>query len=113
MGFIPAKAYLMQTHSLSSNCFDFSTVDPNSVSRALLAHLRRFENQNRDVSWQDAPAAFAGVYADEDEESTTMRFRGAMEALLDSGVIIVERLADGSNRLRTGIAADGQKQSLA
>jgi hypothetical protein len=103
----------MSTHSLASNCFNFSTSDPSSVSRAFVAHIERFQRQNRDVSWQDAPFAFAGVYAEGNEESTTNLFRRAMEDLLDAGAISVERLQDGSNRLRNGAAAGGQKQTLA
>ena len=85
--------------TLSSDCFTFSSLDPASVERAFIAHLARFEQQNRDVSWQDAPAAFAAVYADDDDELTTRYFRRAMEDLFNSGEIRVERLADGGNRL--------------
>jgi hypothetical protein len=88
----------MSPAKLSSNCFETSSLDPSSVSRAFLAHLRRFESQNRDISWQDAPSAFAGVYGEADEQ-TAISFRQAMEDLLDSGAVVVERLDGGSNRL--------------
>ena len=78
---------------------DFSSTNPASIERAFLAHLERFERQDRDVSWQDAPAVFAGVYADDDDELTTRYFRRAMEDLFDRDWLRVERLADGSNRL--------------
>jgi hypothetical protein len=86
-------------YSLSSDCFEISSLNPTSVSRAFLAHLERFANQNRDVSWQDAPAEFAAVYGEADEWTTSM-FRVAMEELLESGAVAVERLPDGSNRVR-------------
>jgi hypothetical protein len=86
----------MTTSTLASDCFDYSTFNPASIARAFRAHLDRFEAQNRDVSWQDAPAIFAAVSGDASDESL---FRDAMESLLDSGAIRVERLADGSNRI--------------
>ena len=91
----------MSDLSLSSDVFTFSTNDRAAVRRVFLAHLARFERQFRDVSWQDAPAAFARASGDSDAEAetTTTLFRGAMESLLDSGEIEVERLGDGSNRI--------------
>jgi hypothetical protein len=90
----------MSIVTLSNDCFDFSTLDPTSVELAFLAHLKRFESQNRDVSWEGAPAAFAGVCGEADELTTNL-FRVAMEDLFDAGAIRVERLPDRSNRLRT------------
>jgi hypothetical protein len=69
------------------------------VRAAFLQHLQRFERQFRDVSWQEAPAAFSAVYPDGADETTTRQFRIALEELLDDGVISVERLPDGSHRL--------------
>ena len=89
----------MTTLTLSSTEFDFSSTNPADVERAFLAHLERFEQQNRDVSWQEAPAAFAVASSDAGVETLTNLFRAAMEDLLDSAEIRVERLADGSNRL--------------
>jgi hypothetical protein len=86
----------MTPHTLASDAFNYSTLDPKSIERAFRAHIQRFEAQNRDVSWQDAPAIFAAVSGDASDEGL---FRAALEDLLDSGVIIVERLADGGNRL--------------
>ena len=51
------------------------------------------------MSWQDAPAAFAFASSDAGVETLTNLFRAAMEDLLDSGEIRVERLAGGGNRL--------------
>jgi hypothetical protein len=89
----------MRTTTLSNDVFNYSTFDPASISSAFLAHVKRFEQQDRDVSWQDARATFAAVSGDSADEDT---FRAAMEDLLDSGAIVVERLPDGSNRLVTG-----------
>ena len=77
----------------------FLPTNQTLIERAFLAHLERFEQQNRDVRWEEAPTAFAGVYADGDDELTTRYFRRAMEDLLDSAEIRVERLPDGGNRL--------------
>ena len=79
----------------------FSTNDRASIRAVFLAHLTRFVNQGRETAWRRAPWDFARVYGDNFEDTdTTMRlFRSAMEDLLDSGEIRVERLADGGNRL--------------
>jgi hypothetical protein len=87
----------MNALTLSSASFDFSTLDPKSVERAFLSHLHRFAQQNRDVAWETAPAVIAAVSGDAGDASL---FRDAMETLLDSGVIVVESLPDGGNRLR-------------
>jgi len=79
--------------------FTFSLSNPAAVEGAFLAHLARFEAQDRDISWQDAPAAFAFASSDAGIETLTNLFRAAMEDLFDSGEVRVERLADGSNRL--------------
>jgi hypothetical protein len=42
---------------------------------------------------------FAAVIGDDDDKETIRQFRGALEDLLDSGAIVVERLPDGGNRL--------------
>jgi len=89
----------MDHPKLSSTVFDFSCSNRADVKRAFLAHLQRFERQFRDVSWQEAPAAFSAVYADGEDETTTTLFRAALEELLDSGEIQVERLDGGSNRI--------------
>jgi hypothetical protein len=88
------------THlTLASSSFDFSSFDPASIERAFIAHLARFEQQDRNVSWQDAPATFSAVIGDDGDKETIRQFRAALEDLLDSAAIRVERLADGSNRL--------------
>ena len=87
------------TLTLASDCFTFSLSNPVDIERAFCGHLERFAQQNRDVSWQEAPAAFAVASSDAGVETLTSRFRAAMEDLLDAGEIRVERLADGSNRL--------------
>jgi hypothetical protein len=91
----------MSTPTLASTVFTFSTSNRAAVRRAFLAHLERFAAQDRDVSWEAAPAAFARVYGESDAEAetTTSLFRAAMEELLDSGDIVVERFLDGKNRL--------------
>jgi len=89
----------MNTLTLASDDFTFSSNQPASIARAFLAHLARFEQQNRDVSWQDAPAAFAFASNDGGDEVLTNLFRAAMEDLFDGAEIRVERLADGGNRL--------------
>jgi hypothetical protein len=88
----------MTTLTLSNDSFNYSSLDPTSIERAFFAHLQRFEQQDRDVSWESAPAVIATVSGDASDASL---FLDAMESLLDSGAIRVERLADGSNRLRT------------
>jgi hypothetical protein len=92
----PRTKTYMTTPTLASECFNFSSLDPASIERAFIAHLRRFAQQNRDVDWLTAPAVIAAVSGDADDEGL---FRAAMEDLLDSGVIVVERLPDGGNRL--------------
>jgi hypothetical protein len=89
----------MSSTNLARDCFNFSSLDPVSIERALLAHVNRFEAQNRQVSWQDAPATFAAVSGDDDDKETIRQYRAAMEDLLDSGAIRVDRLDDGGNRL--------------
>jgi len=95
----PTGFAYMNTLTLSSDAFSFSLSNPAAVEGAFLAHLARFEAQDRDVSWQDAPAAFAFASSDAGVETLTNLFRAAMEDLLDSGEIRVERLAGGGNRL--------------
>lgn len=91
----------MSTPTLSSDCFTFATNNRADIRRAFCAHLQRFERQFRDVSWQEAPGAFARVSGESDSEAETTAslFRSAMEELLDSGELVVDRLPDGSNRL--------------
>ena len=94
----------MSTTTLASDDFNFSTLDPRSIERAFRAHVKRFEAQNRDVSWETAPAVFAAVSGGAEDPfcaTTESLFRGAMEDLLDSGAIRVKRLADSGNRLVT------------
>jgi hypothetical protein len=86
----------MNATNLASASFDYSTFDPASVERAFLEHLRRFAQQSRDLPWETAPAVIAAISGDAGDESL---FRDAMETMLDSGVIVVERLPDGGNRL--------------
>ena len=85
--------------TLSSDDFTFSLSNPAAVERAFLAHLERFAQQNRDISWQEAPAAFAVASSDAGVETLTSLFRAAMEDLFDRDYLRVERLADGGNRL--------------
>jgi hypothetical protein len=90
------------TRTLASDVFTFSNFSSRrDVAAVFAAHVTRFEHQNRDVSWKEAPAVFAAVIGDDDDKETIRQFRGALEDLLDSGAIIVDRLPDGSNRLRT------------
>ena len=92
----------MTTLTLASDSFTFSNFSSRrDMATVFLSHLQRFEHQNRDVPWQAAPAVFATVASGEADGLTTDWFRAAMEDLLDSGAIVVERLPDGSNRLRT------------
>jgi hypothetical protein len=90
----------MTAHTLASDSFDYSTFDPVSIERAFLAHIARFEAQNREIDWQTAPEVFAAVIGD-DDQGTVRVFRAAMEDLLDAGKIRVERLSDGGNRIVT------------
>jgi hypothetical protein len=91
----------MDHPKLSSTVFSFHTSNRADVRRAFLAHLARFERQFRDVSWQEAPAAFARTDPDDGTDETTTRlFQRAMEELLDSGEICVEPLAGGNRLVR-------------
>jgi hypothetical protein len=91
----------MDHPTLASPIFTFSTNNRAQIRSAFLAHLARFDRQFRDVSWQEAPAAFARACGDSDAEAemTTRLFRAAMEDLLDAEEIHVEPLDGGSNRL--------------
>src|SRR5580658_2271500 len=97
----PMDFSTMHTTTLASASFSYSTCDPASIERAFLAHVARFAAQNREVDWQTAPEVFAAVIGDDDDKGTIRQFRAALEDLLDSGAIRVERLADGGNRLVT------------
>ena len=92
----------MNTTATSTTDFEFSSSDPQSVCRAFVAHLQRFRRQERDVPWQDAPAVFATAaapYGSREIKSAERLFKWALETLLDTGEIHVERLDGGGNRL--------------
>ena len=91
------RNYLMPSPKLDD--ITFTTNSAAGSRRAFLDHLHRFETQSRDVSWREAPEAFARTYGAGGDDTTVNSFRSAMEELLDSGDIRVERLVDGGNRL--------------